>query len=274
MIVFFSRHVSTTTNSSVSSIPAVSSLQFPVHFFPFPHFSLRIFPFFPRTSATHTHDFGVSPFLLLLSSWMAHLFVPGGDWKCACELPTCLSSCVTICLLACALERLVGLDGEFVSFVFGWILAESVLIGCSTFLSALPLSAIHCLCTEAALRPFNRRRRISYPIHTNASTIPRLQCFIISQFLLQPPKLCIPFQLFSSPHSWTERFKSYIDCTYYISLFLHIASSLSHHHQHTIFPLSPPLYSKTDETETHCITPLLTPTSLCIHTSLLTSPLL
>ena len=56
MIVFFSRHVSTTTNSSVSSIPAVSSLQFPVHFFPFPHFSLRIFsPLFSRSPATHTH---------------------------------------------------------------------------------------------------------------------------------------------------------------------------------------------------------------------------
>ena len=133
-------------------------------------------------------------------------------------------------LLACHLASpfvfspvlLKGWSDWMVSFLFvvGWILAESVLIGCSTFLSALPLSAIHCLCTEAALRPFNRRRRISYPIHTNASTIPRLQCFIISQFLLQPPKLCIPFQLFSSPHSWTERFKSYIDCTYYISPFL------------------------------------------------------
>ena len=237
----------------------------PFTFSLFPHFSLRIFSLFFPDPLLHTQT--------ILAFPPSFFWSPLG-W-CICPFWEEIGSVLANYLLACHLASpfvfspvlLKGWSDWMVSFLFvvGWILAESVLIGCSTFLSALPLSAIHCLCTEAALRPFNRRRRISYPIHTNASTIPRLQCFIISQFLLQPPKLCIPFQLFSSPHSWTERFKSYIDCTYYISLFLHIASSLSHHHQHTIFPLSPPLYSKTDETETHCITPPPHP-HLSLHT--------
>lgn len=152
-------------NNQLKCIQYPSSIvvAIPRPLFPFSPIFLYVFsPIFSRSPATHTHDFGVSPFLLLLPSWMAHLSVLGGDWKCACELPTCLSSCVTIYLLACALERLVGLDGEFFVLSSGefWL---RVLIGCSTYLSALPLSTIHCLCTEAALRPFNRRRRISYP---------------------------------------------------------------------------------------------------------------
>ena len=55
MIGFFSRHVSTTTNSSVSSIPAVSSLQFPVHFFPFPPFFFTYFHQFFPDPLLHTH---------------------------------------------------------------------------------------------------------------------------------------------------------------------------------------------------------------------------
>lgn len=151
-----------------------------------------------------------------------------------------LSSCVTVVFFfACALGWI------------GWL---------STFLFTLPLP-MH----RGDVASFQQAAKNIIPPPHQCQHIPSTPMLHNLSILLQPqPKLCIPFQLFSSPHSWTERFKSYIDCTYYISpFFLHIASSLSHHHHHlrTILSLSPPFSSKTDETETHCITPLLTLTA-------------
>lgn len=99
----------------------ISRSTFPL----FPIFLLRIFsPLFPDPCYPHIHTIlAFPPSSLRIIPFREELG----------ELPTCLSSCVTISLSVSSppvlLKGLVGLDGEFF-FVVGWILVDSVLIVC------------------------------------------------------------------------------------------------------------------------------------------------